>query len=286
MAKPVIRPMTPDDVEAADLVAFEAMHTALPDIGETPEERAQRAQARIAHLLATDPGGSWVAEERGRVVGLALALVREGLWGLSLFAVRPELQGRGIGRELLDAALRHGGAVRGWMILSSTDPRAMRRYARAGFKLLPTVAAAGIVERSALPPTPDDIRVASLDEIELTAEASRAVRGAAHVVDLPSALESDGRLLVCADRGFVLHRNGSPRLLAARDESTAQALLWAALAEAPRGATVQIDFMTAGQDWAIQVALEARLVLSTDGPLFARGKVGPLRPYLPSGPYL
>ena len=37
---------------------------------------------------------------------MALALVREGIWGLSLFAVARVHQGRGIGRELLEAALR------------------------------------------------------------------------------------------------------------------------------------------------------------------------------------
>jgi hypothetical protein len=87
-------------------------------------------------------------------------------------------------------------------------------------------------------------------------------------------------------RGFVVHRDGSPRLLAARDEEAAAALLWGALAEAPRGATVQVDFISAGQDWAIAVILEAGLALSPDGPLFVRGDVGPLRPYLPSGAYL
>ena len=28
------------------------------------------------------------------------------------------------------------------------------------------------------------------------------------------------------------------------------------------------------------------LVLSPDGPMFVRGEVGPLRPFIPSGPYL
>src|SRR5436853_2505021 len=97
--------MRREDVPSADLVAYEALWQAVPQPGETSEARAARGQSRVAHLLETDPGGAWVAIDCERVVGVALALVREGLWGLSLLAVEPPLQGTGIGRRLLDAAL-------------------------------------------------------------------------------------------------------------------------------------------------------------------------------------
>jgi hypothetical protein len=45
-------------------------------------------------------------------------------------------------------------------------------------------------------------------------------------------------------------------------------------------------FMTAEQQWAIRVALDARLPLSPDGPVCVKGKLGPLVPFLPSGAYL
>ena len=278
--------MRADDVAAADLVAFEALWGMVPRPGETLEARARRGQSRIAHLLETDPGGAWVAESGGRVVGTALALVRDALWGLSLFAVEPVLQGNGVGRQLLDAALGYADGARGALILSSTDPKAMRRYARAGFALRPAVAAAGIVDRAALPARHPEIRAATGDDLGATEAVSRAVRGATHAPDLPNALAGGHELLVLGDRGFVLHRGGAPGLLAARDEETAQALLWAALGASAPGATVHVDFMSAGQDWAVAVALEAGLALSPDGPIFVRGEVGPLRPYLPSGAWL
>jgi GNAT superfamily N-acetyltransferase len=278
--------MRAEDVPAADLVAFEALWGMVPRPGETLEARARRGQSRIAHLLATDPGGAWVAEADGRVVGAALALVREALWGLSLFVVEPSHQGAGVGRALLDAALGYADGARGALILSSTDPKAMRRYARAGFALRPAVAAAGIVDRSALPARHPGVRAATGDDLELTEEISRAVRGATHAPDIPNALAHGHELLVLGDRGFVVHRDGTPGLLAARDDEAAQALLWAALGASPPGASVQVDFISAGQDWAVAVALEAGLALSPDGPIFVRGDVGPLRPYLPSGAFL
>src|SRR3954468_101174 len=211
-----IRPMESADVAAADLVAYDALYGALPNVGETYEQRARRGQSRIAHLLGTDPGGAWVAEgERGRVVGVALALVREGLWGLSLFAVEPALQGNGVGRRLLDAALGYADGSRGAIILSSTDPKAMRRYARAGFALRPLVAAAGIVDRERLPARHPQVDEATGDDIGPTEEASRAGRGATHAPDIPNQLANGCQLLVLGDRGFVVHREGSVRLLAA-----------------------------------------------------------------------
>jgi hypothetical protein len=75
-------------------------------------------------------------------------------------------------------------------------------------------------------------------------------------------------------------------LVAGRDEDAATRALDAALATAGRGATVTVDFLTAGQDWAVRACLDAGLALSPDGPFFTGGDLGPLRPYIPSGAYL
>ena len=83
-------------------------------------------------------------EDGGELTGAAIALVREGVWGLSLLVVRPGRQSSGLGRALLDRALAYGDAVRGGIILASPDPRALRLYARAGFELHPTVDATGV----------------------------------------------------------------------------------------------------------------------------------------------
>ena len=161
----------------------------------------------------------------------------------------------------------------------------MRRYARAGFQMHPTLAAAGILDRSALP---GDLPVREAGEqgFELAAEVDREIRGGAHGPDLGQMLEQGFRLHVYDGRGYVMERQGRPVLLAARDEEAARALLWAAFAQAAPGATVDIDFISAGHDWAVDVALTAGLALSPNGVLFVRGELGPLSPYLPSGAYL
>jgi GNAT superfamily N-acetyltransferase len=282
-----VRPMTADDVPAADEAAWAALHEQIPpDFAIDNDLRATRGRLRIAHLVETDPRGAWVAENDAGIAGLALALVREGVWGLSLFGMRPEHQGRGVGRQLLEATLRYADGCRGGIILSTTDPRAMRRYALAGFELRPCVTFAGIVDRGAIPASLRSRRGSVVDDRELCDRVSRHVRGAAHGPDI-AAMEAVGcTLLVHDDGGWAAVREGSPALVAALDDAIATDLLWSALATAGPGESVHVDFVAAGHDWAVQTCLAARLAISPDGPLFVRGDVGPFAPYLPSGAYL
>jgi hypothetical protein len=55
---------------------------------------------------------------------------------------------------------------------------------------------------------------------------------------------------------------------------------------APAGSTAIVMFLSGAQQWALRVALDARLPLSPDGPLCVRGTPGPLAPWIPSGMYL
>jgi GNAT superfamily N-acetyltransferase len=285
-----VRPLLPADVVAAEAVAWSALSPLWPEEfrPENDEVRVARGRARVAHLQATDPGGCWVAELDGQIVATALSLIREDVWGFSLFGVAPEHHGKGIGSKVFAPSLAYGDGTRGGIILSSEHPAAMRRYALAGFRLLPCVSLAGVLDRRGLPDGLQARPGALEDDADrATCEAaSRTVRGAGHGPDLQLLLEAGCELVVLPGRGFVMHREGSPALLAALDEAAATDLLWSAFAAAPSGGSVHVDFITGGTDWAIAVGLRARLALSADGPVFVRGTVGPMAPYLPSGAYL
>jgi hypothetical protein len=162
----------------------------------------------------------------------------------------------------------------------------MRRYFRAGFSLRPCVAAAGQVNRSRIPSGLKSRAGDPEADAELLAAASRHVRGAAHNADVETLLATGGELLVVDGRGWAVARDGSPVLVAAFDDEAATDLLWSCFAAGGPGATVHVDFIGAGNDWAVAVALDMGLSLTPDGPLFTRGDIGPLAPYLPSGAYL
>jgi GNAT superfamily N-acetyltransferase len=282
---PSVRPLQAADVDAVLDISVEAFHDLSRRFSEPPEPPGPivAGRVRVHHLLATDPGGAWVAERGGRVVGCSLALVREGVWGLSLLVVSPEAQSSGIGRELLARAREHGDDARGWIVLASRDPRALRSYARLGLHLHPALAARGRPRRVKAPP---DVRPGTLADLPLTAEVDRLVRGAAHGDDLAVLLESGGEMLVLPERGYGVVRDGAVRVLAARDEDAAATLLRACLAAA--GAReASVEWITSAQGWAIAPCLEAGMELRMDvGAVFLAGDVGPFAPYLPSGAYL
>ncbi|MBA2515167.1 MAG: GNAT family N-acetyltransferase [Solirubrobacterales bacterium] len=245
--------------------------------------RVERGIARIRHLVTTDPGGAPVAERGGFLVGASLALLRDGLWGLSLLLVDPRAQSGGLGSQLLRAALDYGSAARGGIILASQDARALRAYARAGLALHPAVEGRGEPHPVA---SPASVRTGGPDDLSLTETVDRAVRGAAHGPDIQALLESGARMLVVEGRGYAMASGGELRLLAATDEPAAADLLRAFMAGTPAGETAVVKWVTSIQGWALPVLLEARLELRLSGAVFLRGDVGPFCPYLPNGAYL
>lgn len=54
-----------------------------------------------------DPGGMWIAEDAGEIVGSAFSWACGDLWFLAELFIAPRLQGSGIGRELLRRTLDH-----------------------------------------------------------------------------------------------------------------------------------------------------------------------------------
>jgi hypothetical protein len=120
----------------------------------------------------------------------------------------------------------------------------------------------------------------------MAAAVDRAVRGAAHGADLDALGAAGCELLAYPDRGYIAHRAGAVKLLAATDDEAAAALLRTALARMPTGGAAEVEWITARQGWAVDVAVATRLELQPSSAVFVRGDVGPLAPYLPSGAYL
>lgn len=273
-------------MEAADLDDVARVTAAAFELELGDRAAFVRWRDRLEHPLRVGPEGSFVAERDGRVIGVAQTLVRERLWLLSMFTVEPGLQHGGAGRSLLERALQTRGGTDCGLIVSSNDASAMRLYAQAGFAVLPTVQSEGSIARAALPARDARIREGGVDDIEQFAAISRGVRGGPHTSEVRFALEQGGRLLLIPERGFaVVLPNWCVWLLVAQDEATARALLWAALAEVGESERSLIRWLTADQQWAIQVLVDAGLRLSAHGALCVQGRPGPLAPFIPSGPF-
>ncbi len=288
-----IRPMRAEDVVEVERLSSEAFYEVDKRLarrdGPDPEPRSAERGAqwvtRTQHYLSTDPGGCWVAEVDADLVGFATSFTRELMWVLASYAVRPGLQGHGIGRALLAAAMQHGrGCLRG-MLSASADPRAVRRYRSAGFSLHPQMHLSGTLDRSAIPVV-EKVREGSAGDFELMDSIDRRLRGAAHGPD-HAWLLSEFRLVVSdtsTGSGYAFHASdGTPVLLAATNRRTATRLLWECLAATSGQAFV--PHITAANEWAVDVGLAARLDLAQGGFLALRS-MRPPAPYLHHGSLL
>jgi predicted N-acetyltransferase YhbS len=268
--------MESDDVDRVDDVHVAAFRHEGP--------RPAFFRRRLEHILATDPGGAFVAVgESGTVDGVAMATRRDGLWGLALLAVDPGAQEAGLGRALMHESLTYVEPGDARAILSSTDPRAQRTYARAGFLPRPAVRAAGVVRRDALPGS-RRVRPGDEADLDFCDGVDRESRGFTRRDDLEFLIERGAALWV-ADGGYALGDADRLVTLAAFDSDTATRLLARVLANAGEG-NFEIGWMTAANVWAYPLVFAAGLSVEPYGPVWVNGDVGPWAHYLPNGALL
>ncbi|HVT41847.1 MAG TPA: GNAT family N-acetyltransferase [Acidimicrobiales bacterium] len=284
--------MTEADVPAAvtafeqGLLTMQARHN-LPVTGNSIQDEKRR-QDRTRHFLGTDPAGSWVAEDGGLVIGMSQSFVREGYWMLSQLGTVPGRQGRGVGKELLRLALSHGDADGPGTIQCSRDPKAMALYSSFGFTLHPVVAAWGAMRPGGMERPADVERYepeqVTSRQLDIVDAIDRAVRGSARTVDIVAMLAQPGNwLLLHGEDGYAVAKAERIVTLGARTEESATLVLRTMLAEAPPGETIEVNWLTSAQQWAICEIVRAGIELQPFGPVMVRGMDGPPRPYIPSG---
>jgi hypothetical protein len=227
-----------------------------------------------------------VADDDGEIGGLSQSFVREGYWVLSLLATAPTLQRRGIGRELLAAALQNAASDGPGSIQSSRHPSAMTLYSSAGLSLHPTVRARGRLDQGRVQ-RDDRVRHAGPDEFAVVDAIDRNVRGSARTVDVEFMMQDDPgcRLLLLEDRAYALSMDDQILTMGGRDEEAAAAVLRTALAEMADDKTTQVDWLTSHHQWALRVVIGAGMELAPYGPLMIRGMAAPPSPYIPNGAF-
>lgn len=189
-AEALIRPGTHDDNHACAAVLVEAIN----DLGRRNgsidagsaldlDEEWPRWRPFFEHIGRT-AAEFWVAEgDDGELAGYARSIDRDGMFELTEFFVRPGIQSRGLGRDLLDRAFPLGrGDLR--LIIATTDIRALSRYLRAGVvPRFPVVTLTGASREVALA---DGLEVQPLDldvDLDVVRTIDDAVLGHRREVD-------------------------------------------------------------------------------------------------------
>jgi GNAT superfamily N-acetyltransferase len=99
---------------------------------DPPVDPAWARQGTWMEHLAASAAEDWVAlDADDRVLGWALSVERDGMLELAMFFVDPSIQGRGVGRELIERAFPIGRG-RHRVIVATQDTRALGRYLRSG----------------------------------------------------------------------------------------------------------------------------------------------------------
>ncbi len=80
----------------------------------------------------------WVAEDEGEIIGFSRSIRRDGIRQLSELFVHPEMQSKGVGKRLLEAAFPPGD-VNNRVVISSPDVRAVTRYLKSGVNIRFTI---------------------------------------------------------------------------------------------------------------------------------------------------
>ncbi|WP_316015546.1 GNAT family N-acetyltransferase [Roseobacter sp. HKCCA0434] len=115
----------------------------IPDLARVVTETDLFPAALLPGLLAEAGEALWLSLHRdGAAVGLVFCVpepLTEGTWNMRALAIRPDMQGRGLGRALVTAAegrLRADGARLMIVDTSGTEGFAATRafYARVGYE--------------------------------------------------------------------------------------------------------------------------------------------------------
>lgn len=275
---PVIRSMRPTDaVAAARLVVRSVGGRDGKTAGTADLDPA--AVAAFHHFMSTDPGGCFVADDHDRLVGVAVATVRDARWGLTALFVDPDQSGGGLGQRLLAAALEHAEGATSRILVSSPDPRAWKRYIDIGLEMHPAVATQGIVHRRPAYPSSVQVQRDPASVLEVTRQVDHETGQPDRANDLIYAVQSGGELATVdsgASMGFAVFRRdgtfpeGTSVWMNATDRHAAITVMTAVLHHAQPGFT--IPTVTAHQSWLLPLLLEVGLRLTAGGAVFCDRK--------------
>ena len=218
------RPVRPDEIGVCAEIWRTSINDYIVPLGqhEIPPESNQVTRL-FTHLQSTDPGRFVVATtpEDGteRVMAFTSAIVREHLWYLSMLFVLPELQGFGVGRELLARVLPADGETVRSTATDSAQPISNALYATYGIApRMPLLSLVGLPARpdafgslpSGIVPVPFETAVAEPGGggheglMTVVDQLDRELVGVAHPQD-HRYLRSEGR------HGWLYHGpDGSP----------------------------------------------------------------------------
>jgi GNAT superfamily N-acetyltransferase len=245
------------------------------------------------------PGGFWIAEDGGEIVGTAFSWVCGDLWFLAELFIAPRMQGSGIGRELLRRTLRHAdqaGARTRALITFTFNTVSQGLYMRHGmFPRLPVYMFNA--DRKAFPNTepqtrlkfrraePSGSHIATLAALDTSALGVSREKHHNHLQNDPTM---NGFLLYegddCIGYAYVASTGHVGPLAVTKRDAMAPAVD-GALRIAAEGDSQEISaFLPGNCEAALAVAADHRMRITFPMVLVSDREFGDWRRYLPRNP--
>jgi GNAT superfamily N-acetyltransferase len=102
------------------------------DPGDEESSNADWLRPILTHFLDTDPSGTLLASEAGSPIAFASSIRRDDYWFLSFLFVHPSMQGRGVGRTLMEELAPNETDAVLATVVESFQPVSTGLYASAG----------------------------------------------------------------------------------------------------------------------------------------------------------
>jgi predicted N-acetyltransferase YhbS len=186
----VLRPATPADVEPCAKIIFEAFHGIAERHSFPPDFPVIEAATELAGMFIGHPAiFGVVAESGGRIVGSNFLDERDPIRGLGPITVDPTVQGRGVGRQLMQAVLERGRGAAGIRLLQDAfNSQSISLYASLGFEVREPVQLVTGTPRSA-PPAGVEVRRLAEGDLDACAALCASVHGFDRRHELADALQ-------------------------------------------------------------------------------------------------
>jgi GNAT superfamily N-acetyltransferase len=175
-AEVTVRPARPEDLATCAMVFRTAINHYTRPLGQVDVPEDPGPVVRLwAHTRSTDPDRFVVAtvadgeDDAGeRVVAFGSALVRDGLWYLSMLFVLPEFQGAGVGRRILARILPGDDVAYRATATDAAQPISNALYAMHDIvPRMPMLNLTGLpVRPEAFGPLPSGVSAIPFDEID------------------------------------------------------------------------------------------------------------------------
>jgi GNAT superfamily N-acetyltransferase len=252
-----------------------------------------------AFSLRDDPGGLWVAEEDGAMLGFAFSWVCGDLWFLAELFVAPGHQGRGIGNELLKRTLQQAqtaGVQNKALITFSFNTVSQGLYIRHGMSPRTPVNNLGVARDVLLDRLQgESLRAEPLDSSASHLEALRQID--ARALGFPRDKHHKFLLADSAMKGVLLHEGRTLAgyayiaatghigpLAVTQPDATGAAFRTALRLAADIGAPQVSAFVPGAADAALRVAIKSGMRIGFPMLLMSSRDFGDWRSYLPRNP--